>query len=119
MVDIMSHANGGDTAPQARLEELQRHIRVLEDAMPDKVLIEEFAGDLGRIRQSVDQQSERHTKVLGALTEVLSKINELVEAQNRSAQNFALLLAGLRLAPPPPSPAPPPRPRKMVKRRAN
>ena len=111
----MSHTNGSD-ASQARVEELQRHIRVLESYLPDTDYGEGIHYEISRL--GVDQR-ERHDKVLGVLNSMLTKLNELVDAQNRTAGNFALLLAGLRLAPPPaPPPQPPsPQPGKVVRLR--
>ncbi len=109
----MNHTNGGD-ASQPRIEELQRHIRVLESC-----------GDredpaYGAIQDTLDDLEQRATKPFdaceqwrGVMTDGLTKLNELVEAQNRTASNFALLLAGLRLAPAP-APPPPPAPRREV-----
>lgn len=105
----MSHTNGGD-ASQARIEELQRHARVLEHRLqlPDDGMFGSIHYEISRL---AEDQRERHDNVLGVLTGILTKLDELVDAQNRTASSFALLLAGVRLAPPPP---PPPQPGKVV-----
>ena len=99
----MSHTNG-----DAHLAELHRHIRVLEQALPDNdawnQIIQAIHTELGRF--GLDHR-ERHDKTLGVLTDVLTKLNELVEAQNRNTSNFTLLLAGMRLASAPQSHPPP------------
>ena len=91
--------------------ELRRHIRVLEHYLPppdDAVvtMVQGIHAAIGRL--DVDHR-ERHTKLLGVLTDVLTKLNEVIEAQNRTTQQFTLLLAGMRLAPAPQSPPTPPR----------
>lgn len=103
----MNHTNG-----DAHLAELHRHIRVLELALPDHDEMNQMvkAIHIGISEIRTDNR-ERHDKTLRVLTDVLTKLSQVLEAQNRTTQQFTLLLAGMHLASAPQSPPP----RKLAK----
>jgi hypothetical protein len=108
------------TAGNGSVDELRRHIGVLESAIGGEELLRQEIGEIAARLEAIENKLQRLTAAYEVA--LVPAFNNMAETYNKMASALEGIAAALAPKPPPPSPlagllSPPPAPRKKPSRR--